>query len=640
MSVPVIHLATKKVVRFSAVCLVLALLAPTELSAADYFVDFDAGTDANSGTSRDAAWKHAPGDQNAGANPAKVKLQPGDRVIFKGGVKYRGSIELFDSGSADNHIVYSGSEWGDEPAIISGASVETIALKKCETAAQCGDSVKWQELAYATVPNTFHPFAPLLIDEQRYWPSRSVRQEDFFWYDSLETYHELEASEAARTFTDTVMLVPSGFQSASDMAWGEPFVSVWIKANKVLLSKATSINPAENRLEHEFSLKDKLYPKRATLFSFFNRPVDIDQPGEFAIIPGRGLLLFYPYTNATAATAKLEISGPGNAFVNQRSNHLTIDGFKIVNFFGDEKDLRSGLAFQQRTSKTTKRDIRIVNNIVQDMASLKGNGAIDIASAEDFQIEGNTIRNNLKSSGIRTYKTIGAYIGNNSISRIGRTGIRIINSEDIVVDHNRISEIRGVHGNAMSYYIRNKDVLVINNYVEDTQNAFTFHGDHDPEHVTNLQVVNNVLLGLTAGWGKAMRGALFAHNVMIDPSNDAKGFLLNDANREITVVNNIIGAWAARSLADDWFRSGNLYVSLARTQSNKYGWKLARDEKRAGGLTSIFETAIPPDFRTVEKYQVDPIDQYLTTKFKYGPDLSFWNKSHMVGPTENVLSME
>lgn len=640
MSVSRIRLIAKKVGQFSSAGLILALLAPTDLAAADYFVDYDAGADANSGTSREAAWKHAPGDSNAGGNPASVTLQPGDRVIFKGGVKYRGSILFSDSGTADKHIVYSGSEWGDEPAIVSGASVETISLKKCETAAQCGDSTKWQELVYATVPRAFHPFAPLLIDGARYWPSRSVQQEDFFWYDSLESYHELDASDAARTFTDKVMRVPTGFQSASDMAWGEPFVSVWIRANKVLLSRVTSIHPSENRLEHEFSLKDKLYPKRATLFSFFNRPVDIDQPGEFAIIPGRGLLLFYPYKNSTATSAKLEVSGPGNAFENPEANHLTIDGFRIVNFFGDEKDLRSGLAFQQRTSKTTKRDIRIVNNIVQDMASLKGNGAIDIASAENFWIEGNTIRNNLKSSGIRTYKTVGAYIGNNSISRIGRTGIRIIDSEDIVVDRNRISEIRGVHGNAMSYYIKNKDVLVINNYVEDTQNALTFHGDHDPEHVTNLQVVNNVLLGLTAGWGKAMRGALFAHNVMIDPSNDAKGFLLNDANRDMTVVNNIIGAWAARGFADDWTRSGNLYLSLSRIQSNKYGWKLAKDEKRAGGLTSIFKTAKAPDFRTVEKHTVDPIGPYLSTGYSFAPDLTYWDTAHPVGPTEDVLSME
>lgn len=614
-----------------------AIVTPTLGFSADYFVDYANGNDSHPGTSKSAAWKHAPGDKNAVGVPGSITLQPGDTVNFKGGIVYRGAIQLKASGTENNHLVYNGSSWGDTPAVISGATEYHINLEKCDSAERCGNSKVWQNLYYAKLKTDFHPFAPVFIDNERYWPSRSVKQKDFFWYDSLDTYHKIKADAAKQIFKNTEMFVPPSFGASTEISWGEPFVSVWIKANKVLLSRVTEVDPARNWLQHEAELEGKLYPKRDTLFSFFNRPLDVDQPGEFAVVPDRDLFVVYPYANLQSKQVSIEIAGQGIAFENLSASHVTISGFVVTSFFGDEKDLRSGLAFQQRTSKTTKRDIRITDNIVRDMASLKGNGAIDIASAENFWISGNAIKENLKNSGIRTYKTRGAYIARNIIHRIGRTGVRIINSEDIVVDGNRITEILGVHGNAMSYYIRNKDVLVINNYVENTQNALTFHGDHKPDHYTNLQVVNNVLLGLTAGWGKAMRGALFAHNVMIDPSNASKGFLLNEANREIVVVNNIIGAWAAREFAEDWTRRGNLYVSLGRTQSDRYGWRLAENEKRAGGLSSLLKTAKAPDFRKIKKHMTKTIGGYLTTEYRYAPDMSSWHIDQPVGPTKELI---
>ncbi|MCX8022638.1 MAG: right-handed parallel beta-helix repeat-containing protein [Syntrophorhabdaceae bacterium] len=88
-----------------------------------YYVDFLGGNDKNSGDSPTAPFKHAPGDKNAKDKAAGVKLKGGDRVIFKGGVAYKGTIPLKWSGEAGKEIVYDGNtenQFGKGRAILDG----------------------------------------------------------------------------------------------------------------------------------------------------------------------------------------------------------------------------------------------------------------------------------------------------------------------------------------------------------------------------------------------------------------------------------------------------------------------------------------------------------------------------------------
>jgi len=78
--------------------------------------------DTNDGLSAATAWKHAPGDPNATVNPVSVNLLPGDTVLFKGGVKYRGGIRIAGpsiggyynqraNGTVNNPIKLIGDQW-------------------------------------------------------------------------------------------------------------------------------------------------------------------------------------------------------------------------------------------------------------------------------------------------------------------------------------------------------------------------------------------------------------------------------------------------------------------------------------------------------------------------------------------------
>jgi hypothetical protein len=96
-----------------------------------YFVDFGSGVDSADGRSSSTPWKHAPGDSAATGGPSSVKLVPGDVVLFKGGVAYKGSIQIPASGTAASLIVYdgnSGSTWGTGRAMIDGETTRSSGI--------------------------------------------------------------------------------------------------------------------------------------------------------------------------------------------------------------------------------------------------------------------------------------------------------------------------------------------------------------------------------------------------------------------------------------------------------------------------------------------------------------------------------
>jgi hypothetical protein len=92
-------------------------------TAATYYIDFPAGSDANNGTATNAAWQHCPGDAKATGIPATTPLAAGDTVIFRGGVSYTNSITVKWSGTTGNPITYDGNSaetWGTGKAILDG----------------------------------------------------------------------------------------------------------------------------------------------------------------------------------------------------------------------------------------------------------------------------------------------------------------------------------------------------------------------------------------------------------------------------------------------------------------------------------------------------------------------------------------
>lgn len=104
----------------------------TATPGATYYIDFEGGNDAGSGTSTNDAWQHCPGDVNATATAGAATLGPGDQVLFKGGVSYLGSIRLRFNGGVDQRIIYDGNssgQWGSGRAILDGEQLNLAARR-------------------------------------------------------------------------------------------------------------------------------------------------------------------------------------------------------------------------------------------------------------------------------------------------------------------------------------------------------------------------------------------------------------------------------------------------------------------------------------------------------------------------------
>jgi hypothetical protein len=84
------------------------------------YIDFESGTDANDGLSKQTPWKHHPADPNAAANAKASK--DADTYVFKQGVDYRGEIDLAESGTDAAPIILTRDpSWGTGPAVICGS---------------------------------------------------------------------------------------------------------------------------------------------------------------------------------------------------------------------------------------------------------------------------------------------------------------------------------------------------------------------------------------------------------------------------------------------------------------------------------------------------------------------------------------
>jgi hypothetical protein len=117
-----------------AIYITLFALFPFYVFPATYYVDYTGGSETATGTSTGAAWKYCPGDSRfttGCSNPsdcyttwsgAGSKLNPGDTVIFKGGVTYTGTgtgtlITISNGGTlAGGYVTYRGNteagDWG------------------------------------------------------------------------------------------------------------------------------------------------------------------------------------------------------------------------------------------------------------------------------------------------------------------------------------------------------------------------------------------------------------------------------------------------------------------------------------------------------------------------------------------------
>lgn len=156
--------------------------------ATNYHVDFVDGDDTRDGLTPSTAFKHSPGDRAAEANVAATTLNPGDRVLFKGGVTYSGSIAIQTSGDKETPIILDGSAWGEGRAVIHGGD-DLTGWTPCTSPEEAKGNPHYSEIFYIDIPSTKSYMDLNLSDSSLALPiAQHPNPSDFYWQDNTENY--------------------------------------------------------------------------------------------------------------------------------------------------------------------------------------------------------------------------------------------------------------------------------------------------------------------------------------------------------------------------------------------------------------------------------------------------------------------
>lgn len=541
-----------------AFALGLGLAGACAQSGRNFYVDFDAGSNDAAGISTATAWKHAPGDPAGTGGPARIRLQPGDTVHFKGGVAYRGSLKLTARGSDGSPITLRGDDWGAEPAILSGRDKIGIALRPCAEDAVCREMSSNPELLVADLPSEGRATDQYVLDGKLLSLGQFPNLQDSFWSDDISTYATFGRGDIAAAGADWRLTNRSIASVLGARKTGDMFVYLWGMPNLIYSASVQGADIANGMLMLQ-APQFRPYGDRDGRFALVNHAAFIRKEFDFATIAGGRKIVVMQ--RGGPRQASLEIGTRQLAIEVAGASNLKIQGFVIEGYAGGPQDRKGGVALWLEGATTS--DIAFLNNRVRDLDSGAGSGAIQAIFVKGLKVENNVFQRLRHGSGIRAggnakYLDI---IGN-KIDQVGRTGIALIGTDHATVRGNYVRNIRGVHGNAISAYLATQEVVIENNAITQSVRGITFHGaDGVPN---NLVIRNNVVIASgpssvgIQSWGKRTNGVEIAGNLVLAPL-DRTAIYLKAGDQRVSVVNNVAeGIFMLQAVPADWTISGNV----------------------------------------------------------------------------------
>lgn len=477
-----------------------------------FYVDYQSGSDAADGLSPGTAWKHAPGDAQATGVVKKQKLQPGDHVRFRGGVRYRGSISPSVTGTEENPIVYDGSSWGTTRAIIDGSN-SLDGVRACTSAADCLGSPHWRNLFRASLPSTAkwtdYLFVNDLVFQLGQYPSLSKLDAD-----DAHLYLPIPKAELDQLKAGQIRhAMPAGF------AKGNPVLALWVDPNLIALTEDVQVSATGVNINGDAKWVNagfKPYANRDNMFSLMNLPDQVNRPGLFAMSPNDGVAIFWPMppslttpSHAISSPA-VSIGGRRGGITTSLASHLVIRGFSFTSFAGVPGNLSAGAVIRGNGANP---GISILNNQIRSVVNIGGPAAIYMVRSQKLRIENNKLVDAPWSRGIVIDSSRGpSMIRCNDLAEIGNTAIRVLNVMDSRILGNKLARIQSRHGNGITAYMDLRNVQIAGNVVTDTTRPLTVHGlvngakPYFDEGTPSVTITDNVLMG-----GDGVNGAITSY---------------------------------------------------------------------------------------------------------------------------------
>jgi hypothetical protein len=565
----------------------MTLAGADRLSAATYYVDFDGGSDDQAGASPQAAFKHCPGDAEAAGKARAARLAPGDTVVFKGGVDYRGTVTVPFAGAAGKPITYlgdSGGTFGAGKAVIQGAEPVT-GWRKVASAADVGGNPNWKSLYVAEIDarHTFFTFS-LCQGDAILSCAQDPNPADAFYHDRLDTWLPREAGKVA--VTPTTITDDAYFTQKDKDYFDGAYAAVWVRPSWNVYQRITGYDPASHTITFD-KIASGLYENSRAKYSLINSLKFLDRPGEYYLdergaAGGKVRLFLWPPTVGREGPEGVTISARKYGFELQGASHVVIDGFRILQQGGD----RAAGIVKSGGGETVGLVLRN-NEIARVRTYPNRSGAILMSGLKDSVIEWNYIHENAYCAGLMVTHFDDSVAQFNLLRKNGSTAVDFYNCHGSKLLRNIVRDHLGMHANGLTLYVGCTDVLVEGNEVYNGNGLTTNEGERitvrnnlfDPgpsganamglwrsEPLSKLTIVNNVCLG------------------EIYIGNKGTGWVFR---------NNVIGGFGGAIQADALL-DHNIYTTLGDAQR---GRKLAEGEKLVADLKQLFADPAAQDYR-------------------------------------------
>ena len=587
--------------------IIVALISLTIIAhpvhAADgviYYVDFENGTDTNTGVSPEEAWKHAPGDSNASNNPASVVLLPGDTVLFKGGVVYRGKIVMKYSGNEGAPITYKGDGWGDEKAIIDGSMPLSGNWKRCESPESVAGNPNWEKIYYITYTGGILPFTQFFEGETRAYIAQTPNMTDPFWDDRHAEYQVTQEG-----ITETSIKDSSFFTQASSDYWQGAYIQIYTVPNVISIRKITSYDPANNTVFFESIPSTNIYNNEEQYYSIVNHLSALDRAGEYVVDEANQKVFYWPHSYNDQFN--LEVSQLSYGIGTNNHSFVTIEGFLVRRYSDDSNAV--AIWNNRYFVNEPSRGVVVKHNEITHIRTKDGRkGAVAFANVNDLLIEGNEIHHCQRNSGI-LLSSNDTLVRDNRIYKVGYKGIWIngvssLHARNIQLLRNEVFECEGTHGNPVSVFYAD-NTLTANNYLKaKAGEVFTF------SYNENMVVYNNILLASIEGDAETGTNlirqnfpctgyTIIANNTILYSKNGCGIGISSDFEdlRKVIIKNNITDGGPGGTLNRDMLCTHNLYTGLNWSQTERNDWRLNEGEFIVEDLNKIFIDHLGNDFK-------------------------------------------
>jgi hypothetical protein len=590
-------MSINRVERITAVLLLMGLFYTGVPGAATWYVDYDNGNDANTGTAAGSAWKHCPGDSAAaaGSTAALYRPQPGDIFLFRGGVVYHGSIVAGTSGSSNQCITYKGDVWPTgNVAVIEGTMAPSLNWRAC-TAEMCHGNPNWTNIVYADLGISLSPFTQFFDNGQRMYLAQTPNMSDPFWDDHYSEYFPVSVVNLS---TESIR-DQNVFTQSTTNYWDGAYVQVWRRPNVIGTLKVTRFVPATNTIYFTPMSADSIYGDRDQYYSMVNHISALDRPGEYIIDESMNRIFYWPYGDIRGSTVSASVHA--NGFDVNGQSYLALEG---LHFRGYSGDARASAIVNNHTWEPVASSITVRNCEISWVRARDGRkGAVEFCNTQNLLIENCFVHHNPRNSGINLGSSY-TIVRNNTIHKVGYKGIWFVGTEGRILN-NVIDEINGTHGTPVSIFA-SVNVIMANNLVFARGEGVSFDC-----FCKNLVFYNNIVLSSSQGNPVFRQNTpdaerhegylLVANNVVLysGSTHCAMGIIGPSANVEpdkIIVKNNIADGWSSTSVLYTQ-TSHNIYTGLSWSMTADRGWYLMPGELVRTDLNSIFVNPAQNDYR-------------------------------------------